>query len=309
MSALHLWALSFILCQSSLSKEAFMRENSPSSTAQIVALMRAVLSSPAIALVDDPYAKSLLRPSYQLVSQALQGVVGRLVLGAADFGGAGVVSLLAGRTRFFDDAIKRAQQRGFRQVVLLGAGYDARALRLAHDRVQFFEVDHPATQADKRRKIENLGNKYPAKLISVDFTKDRLQERILQAGFNTEEPTFFLWEGVIMYLSEDQVRGTLRALRELAAPQSQLSFDCVRKGVTWLDEAVAKLGTISFAGLFGEPLDFRCDPDFLEQLLSLEGWKLHEIAGIEELHRRYLSGGPMRTPRDIAFVALAERSE
>ena len=286
-----------------------MRENAPSSTAQIVALMRAVLSSPAIALVDDPYAESMLKPSYRLVSQALQGFAGRLVLGAADVTAAGVVSMLAGRTRFFDDAIQSALQRGLRQVVLLGAGYDARALRLARHGVRFFEVDHPATQADKRRRVEALGRRYPATLVTVDFTKDRLQDKLREADFHTDEPTFFLWEGVIMYLSEAQVRGTLRAIKELAAPQSQLSFDCVRRGVSLLDEAVAQLGKLSFAGLFGEPLDFRADPGPLAQLLSEEGWALRESAGIEELHRRYLSGGPMRRPRDVAFVALAERSE
>jgi methyltransferase (TIGR00027 family) len=282
-----------------------MRENKPSSTAQIVALLRAVLSSPEIALVDDPYADSLLSQPYRLLSRTFQGWQGRPALASFDVATAGVVSMLAGRTRFFDDAIKAAIAAGVRQVVLLGAGYDARALRLASDGVRFFEVDHPATQADKKQKLSRLGIEDHATFVTVDFTKDKLQDRLLASGFVASKPTFFLWEGVIMYLSEEQVRGTLRALYELAAHGSKLSFDCVRGGTSLLDDAIATVGKISFGAFFGEPLDFRANPEPLRDILLSERWELSEIASIKELHQRYLSGGPMISPRDMGFVALA----
>src|SRR5690349_4299426 len=64
---------------------------------------------------------------------------------------------ITARTKFFDDAVVRALEHGVQQVVLLGAGYDGRSLRFRTPGVRFFEVDHPATQADKQRRLTDVG--------------------------------------------------------------------------------------------------------------------------------------------------------
>ncbi|HTS95329.1 MAG TPA: class I SAM-dependent methyltransferase [Streptosporangiaceae bacterium] len=64
---------------------------------------------------------------------------------------------LAARTMFFDEQVLAAISAGIRQVVIVGAGYDDRALRFRAHGVRFFELDHPATQADKAARLHGMG--------------------------------------------------------------------------------------------------------------------------------------------------------
>ncbi len=128
------------------------------------------------------------------------------------------------RTAFFDDAVLRAIERGLTQVVILGAGYDGRALRFRTPGVQFFEVDHPATQADKRGRLARLHvGTDGISFVPADFTEPGLEERLADAGHRAAEPTQFLLEGVLRYLPEAAVRNLLTTARRLAAGGSELA--------------------------------------------------------------------------------------
>ena len=83
----------------------------------------------------------------------------------------GMHDYLAARTAFFDRTVVGALHQGVRQVVVGGAGYDGRALRYAKPGVRWFEVDHPATQADKRERLDRLGLPTPnVQSVPADFT-------------------------------------------------------------------------------------------------------------------------------------------
>lgn len=145
-----------------------------------------------------------------------------------------IVRLMTIRTRFIDQALERAIAGGATQVVILGAGFDSHAYRcqelLAHVRV--FEVDRPATQALKRERVNDVLGRPPANLtyVPVDFQHEDLAEVLTRDGYDPAQRTFFILEGVTMYLPEEAVRGTLRFVAA-HPPGSGIVFDFVYRAM------------------------------------------------------------------------------
>ena len=94
------------------------------------------------------------------------------------------------RTAFVDDAVLSAMAAGVTQVVVVGAGYDDRALRFRTPGVRFFEVDHPLTQADKRGRVEQLGAAGDVSFVPVDLARDDLGSAFDQAGHDDTAARF-----------------------------------------------------------------------------------------------------------------------
>ncbi len=125
---------------------------------------------------------------------------------------------IAVRTRFAEDALAAAVERGVRQVVVLGAVLDTYAYRNPlRDRVRIFEVDHPATQAWKRRRLAETAIPLPDSLTfaPIDFERETLSEGLAAAGFEPARQTFFTWLGVVPYLAEEVVWSTLGFIASL----------------------------------------------------------------------------------------------
>lgn len=125
---------------------------------------------------------------------------------------------IAIRTRFAEDALAAAIERGVQQLVILGAGLDTYAYRNPFgERLRIFEVDHPATQAWKRERLEEAAIPIPKSLIfaPIDFERQTLGEGLAAAGFDASQQTFFTWLGVVPYLTEDAVWSTLGFIASL----------------------------------------------------------------------------------------------
>lgn len=144
------------------------------------------------------------------------------------------VRMMTIRTRFIDEALERAIAGGAAQVVILGAGFDSHAYRcqelLAHVRV--FEVDRPVTQALKRQRVDDVLGGPPANLtyVAIDIQHDDLAAVLMRHGYDQSQRTFFIMEGVTMYLPEAAVRGTLRFVA--AHPKgSGIVFDFVPRAM------------------------------------------------------------------------------
>jgi methyltransferase (TIGR00027 family) len=124
----------------------------------------------------------------------------------------GLRLFIAARSRFAEDALSAAVERGVRQLVVLGAGLDTLAYRttLAR-RLRIFEVDHPATQAWKRAKLAAAGLELPHSLTfaPIDFERETLADALAAARFEPAQQTFFTWLGVVPYLTEQAVFSTL----------------------------------------------------------------------------------------------------
>jgi len=133
------------------------------------------------------------------------------------------------RTRFIDERLASAVKDGATQVVILGAGFDSRAYRLTDllKTLRVFEVDHPLTQERKIQRVRAAVGVPPENLtyVAVDFRVDDLGEKLGGAGYQRGDKTFFIWEGVTMYLPVEAVRGMLRWIVENSAPGSCVVFD------------------------------------------------------------------------------------
>jgi methyltransferase (TIGR00027 family) len=130
-------------------------------------------------------------------------------------------AMMVVRTLFIDEAVREA---GASQVVILGAGLDGRAWRMAELRnAVVFEVDHPDSQRYKRAHIGALTQTArEVKFVSVDFTRDDLSERLAAAGHDATRPTTWIWEGVVMYLTPAEVEATLGFVAKRSTPGSRL---------------------------------------------------------------------------------------
>ncbi len=246
-----------------------------SRTAEMVCFFRAVEQQrPASQrIVDDPLAARLL-PRHLAALAGLPGVPGLLDRAPA-FGPGGLHRYVAARHRVMDELLVAFAAAGDRQVVILGAGLDTRAWRFAHlePAVPFFEVDFPATQAEKRRRLGRTAALGRGPVFTpVDFERDDVGVSLVRAGLDPGRPSLFIWEGVTMYLTLDAIRATLMRLAAIAAVGSEIVFDAwTRPSVAagaWLRRA-AEGGL----GLIGEPLRCALDEQESRRVLGAAGWE------------------------------------
>jgi len=135
------------------------------------------------------------------------------------------------RVTFFDNAVERYLPE-VEQFVLLGAGFDTRALRLpANTPVRSFEVDMPKTQAMKREIVQKAGiSSSGVTFVPADFEKEDWLEKLVEARFDPKKKSLLLWEGVIMYLDKGAVEATLRKIAS-TAKGSVVAFDYMTREV------------------------------------------------------------------------------
>jgi methyltransferase (TIGR00027 family) len=131
--------------------------------------------------------------------------------------------MMVARTVVIDDFVRAHPAP---QVVILGAGLDGRAWRMPElVDATVFEVDHPDSQRAKKERIASASLRQEARevrFVPVDFTKDRLEEALAAAGHDASRPTTWIWEGVVMYLSPEEVATTLRVIEQRSAAGSAL---------------------------------------------------------------------------------------
>lgn len=200
------------------------------------------------------------------------------------------------RVAFFDRAVE-THLAHVDQLVLLGAGFDTRALRLPSGaRTKCFEVDMPNTQRVKRDALARAGiDASGVTFVPADFEHDDWLAELVRAGFDPAKPALFLWEGVTMYLDDASVRGTLRKIAGLPAGTA-VAFDYFTteplesKALFWRYARVTTRAA-------GEPLTFGIDAtppskDHLAQLLDDCGLSLveHETLG-RDTPRHHAWGG------------------
>lgn len=121
---------------------------------------------------------------------------------------------IAARSALAENKLEEAMARGVRQIVVLGAGLDTLCLRNPYPKATLYEVDHPATQAWKRERLlsADLTVSGNVRFVPVDFERQRLEDELAASGFRSAGPAFYLWLGVVPYLSEAAVFGTLRLI-------------------------------------------------------------------------------------------------
>lgn len=202
----------------------------PSKTSILVAAARAAgarLQDPRVRN-PDWMAERILGPD----EHALLGPLDRILeasLHPDRPGEAPLTRMLIPRTRFIDACLEAAVTEGIAQLVVLGAGFDTRAYRFrdALREVHVIELDHPDTQQLKVRRVREVLESTPANLtyVAADLRSDDLGEALRRGGHAGDRKTFFIWEGVTMYLPAEAVGSTLSWIASSSAEGSSLVFD------------------------------------------------------------------------------------
>lgn len=258
-----------------------MKPNDPSRTALMVARQRAahqLLDHGAI--LNDPFALQILREDEKAVLQFANAhpmaSIGRLITSA--------------RSRIAEEALSNAVQSGIRQIVILGAGLDTIALRNPHatQSIQIYEVDHPATQEDKRQRLAEAHIALPACLtfVPVDFERDALRETLDAAGFQQNAPTFFTWLGVVPYLTPEAIDGTLDFIASIR--NSEVAFDYLEPPEAFSEELrqIEQERTEQLKKIDERSVS-RFDAAGIAALLHSHGFSVIEDIGFREIASRF----------------------
>lgn len=196
---------------------------------------------------------------------------------------------LVARSRYAEDLLAHAVQRGITQCVLLGAGLDTFAHRNPHPSLQVFEVDHPATQQWKRELLRATVLPTPPSLtyVPVDFERQSLATQLHEAGFDPAAPTFFAWLGVVPYLTLEAFRSTISFIAA-QPPTSGLVFDYALP--RYLLPPLERLAHDSLASrvqLAGEAFQLFFTP--AEVATELAAFHTIEDIGATEINARYFA--------------------
>ena len=197
------------------------------------------------------------------------------------------------RKRAIEDRVRAAIAEGFRQLVVLGAGLDTLALRLPRD-IRAIEIDHPATQQLKRMAG---GGGAGLEFLAVDFTRESLGDALLRSNtFDAQARTVFVAEAVLLYLTEEEVRGVFQQIRN-RAPRSRVIFTFWEprengainfQNATWLADLYLRVKR--------EPGKWAIAPANIDPFLESCGYVLREITRDADYQQRYLPSPP-RLPR------------
>jgi methyltransferase (TIGR00027 family) len=267
--------------------------------------------APERRLVSDDLALSILPPGQRALVRAMRWpLLRRLAISAGERAVPGSWSLIACRKRYIDDKLEEALPN-IDSVVVLGAGLDTRAYRLARrSDIPVFEVDLPVNIARKKAAVQRAIGALPTsvRLVPLDFERDDLIGTLTGNGYRTDSRTFFIWEGVTQYLTEGAVRATLGALQ--AAPAgSRLVFTYVRKdfidGVNMYDAAIPYKRFRQRRQVWR----FGLDPDEVSDFVAEYGWRLVEQAGPDYFLRHYVEpAGRNLTASQLEWSAYAEKA-
>jgi methyltransferase (TIGR00027 family) len=296
-----------------------VQEGRASRTAEHNALFRALESCRARRdqLIDDPLAAGFVTWPLSLAYRVgrVPGL-GRFIPWFIDRRWPGTRTSVVARTRLIDAAIAAVLDEGVEQVVVLGAGFDSRAYRMGRldgrSGVAVFEVDHPSTQAEKRRRLERMPGVVSdhVRFVATDFTEKGLREAMEAAGYREDARTLILWEGVTNYLTEEAVSTTLRWCAR-AAPGSTLIFTYVHRDIITSPEKFVGSDHL-FAALdrAGERFTFGIHPDELAGFLARHGLRLEsDVGAVEYRERAYGEAGRRMRGHEFYRVAQARVTE
>lgn len=170
--------------------------------------------------------------------------------------------LVNARTHKIDRTLQEMAADGLEQVVVLGAGFDTRAYRFAEKmpQVRFFELDLPATLQRKKEMVADAIGQVPDSVAyaPIDFNTETIEEALVRVGYDPAKKTFFVWEGVSMYITEEAVKATLTFIATRSAAGSAVVFDYMMAGVAardWKRYPQARI-IATLCALHGEPWIF-----------------------------------------------------
>jgi methyltransferase (TIGR00027 family) len=208
---------------------------------------------------------------------------------------------IALRTAAIDTAVRDAIAGGVTQLVILGAGYDGRAWRMKElADVKIFEVDHPATQNEKRSHLHELPPTTGIVTFApIDFKRESLDTVLDRAGHNRSSPTCWIWEGVVMYLTRGVMHATLADIARRSAPGSTLivNYHTLHRRF---------FARLTFR-LIGEPQISAWTPEEMAADLRSVGFVVREDSSITDWNDRFAQGKARIERGFYMRIAIAQK--
>lgn len=295
-----------------------MKAEGGSRTAVLTCQGRAVADGRGgVASFSDPVAYALLRADERaVVDAARSGTAPRSIADRMGYEAARAsAAVMVPRTVAIDEAVRARPGGPAEQLVLLGAGLDSRPYRMVElAATDVFEVDHPASQRDKRDRLGGWDRPALARsvrFVPVDLARDPLGEALPAAGFRPDVPVTWVWEGVVPYLTPAEVNITVAAVASLSAPGSRLVtmyLAPAAKAVAWM--AVARLLS-RIAGQRSvwadEPHRSAWTPEAFSRLLTQHGFTVSSDESLADITRHLGLTNIRRAASTNARVNVAER--
>lgn len=182
---------------------------------------------------------------------------------------------MAARTAFFDEVTLTAIDDGIHQIVIVAAGYDGRSLRFRDPEVRYFEVDHPATQWDKLRRMREIGvREEPSAYVAHDLAVGGLPAALTAAGHDQTSASLFICEGLLLYLERPTIERLFVELRACGGPGSRLALNASERptGASPSSRIRAHAQRLLLSAI-GEPRRALFAPGGLGEMLAHAGWK------------------------------------
>lgn len=206
----------------------------------------------------------------------------------------GIYEYVIARTKVMDAAFLEALDADFPQIVLLGAGFDTRALRFAdrNQGTQIFELDVATTQQPKIEIFHKKKLTIPPELIFVpiDFDREGISDVLGKAGFREGQKTLFLWEGVSMYITAEAVDGTLAFIHSHSASGSRAVFDYLYASVLRRENRFyGEKEIYETVARVGEAWTFGLEDGEVESFLATRGFEMLAHYTSADLERLYMT--------------------
>lgn len=285
-----------------------MKVDKASRTAQYMALFRALetVRSAGKRLFTDPYAVLFLDNSFRrAVSWARFPFGQKIIQRKIHKRMPGGFSSGIARTKYIDDLLLRSVREGVQQVIILGAGFDMRAMRLDFLRyLPVIEIDHPNTAKFKLGTLQGKLGRLPenVRYYQADFNEQSLDDLATTRAIDFSIPTAIIWEGVTNYLSQEAVDQTF-AFMQRFVKGSAIIFTYVDRLV--LEDPQSFYGgdkLLNDLAEIGEPWTFGFDPESLGEYLAVYDLTLVEDLGAIQYRDRYM---PERPERGYEFYRTA----
>lgn len=285
-----------------------MKTDKTSRTAQYMALFRAMETEldSKDKLFSDPYAIHFLEAKLRFAARMFKySIIRKYIRNKIQKKIPGAFSSAIARTKYIDDLLESTIAKGVKQVIILGAGFDTRALRLAFlESIPVIEIDHPNTSNFKTTTYKNRIDQLPKNIefYQIDFNKQSLEELAEQHNFDFTKPTTVIWEGVTNYLTEDAIKNTFGFIKKFTA-NSYVIFTYVHKEI--LENPGAFLGgekLLKDLDKLEEKWTFGFHPEELTNYLKSFDLMLIEDMGATEYRSKYL---PDRAEKGYEFYRVA----
>lgn len=294
-----------------------MEEGNPSFTAEIGAVIRAIETERPEneRLCYDPYARGFLGKTNTILGMV--PALRKPALWYLERKHPFVLDCIPARTKYIDEYVNARLEDGLQQLIILGAGYDSRAYRIEglKENVTVFEVDHPATQERKIRKLKEMLGPLPDHVVyvSIDFNKERLPQRMFQCGYDKDKRSLFIWEGVTPHLTAEAIDETLSFVAKNSGAGSSIIFNyvlkslvegtCELEGAKEIRKAFSRGGILDFSSEGGDALRFGLDEGAIDAFLSERGFcQIRDISG--DFYQNAYFKGPNRNRKGCCICRV-----